>query len=43
MGDIYVSCRKRYGFFHFMGDCIMIALTCGFWLVWIFIREMRNQ
>ena len=35
--------KKRYGFFKFVGDCLMTIITCGFWLIWIFIREMRNQ
>lgn len=38
----YVVVRK-YGLFHFLGDVIMTILTCGFWLIWIFIREMRNR
>lgn len=33
---------RRYGFFNFLFDCTMIALTGGFWLIWIFIREMRR-
>lgn len=48
MGDkIYVNAgaayRRRYGFFSFLFDATMIVLTCGFWLIWIFIREMRNN
>jgi hypothetical protein len=35
--------RKRYGFLHFIGDCIMIGVTFGLWLVWIFVREMRRR
>ena len=35
--------RKRYGFFSFVFDIIMICLTAGLWLVWIFVREMRGQ
>lgn len=34
--------RKRYGFFNFMFDCILVALTSGLWLIWIFVREMRK-
>ena len=26
-----------------MGDCIMVFLTCGLWLIWIFVREMRRR
>jgi hypothetical protein len=33
---------KKYGFWKFMGDVFMTCLTCGFWLIWIFVREMRK-
>ena len=33
---------KRYGFWNFMGDCLMVGLTGGLWLIWIFVREMRK-
>lgn len=36
-------CRKSYGFFNFMFDLFMVAITCGAWLIWIFVREMRNR
>lgn len=36
-------CRRRYGVFKFLGDCIMTLVTCGFWLIWVFIREMRYR
>lgn len=39
---VYVQ-PKRYGFFRFLGDCLMTVLTCGFWLIWIFVREMRKR
>lgn len=35
--------RRRYGFWKFMGDSVMVAFTGGLWLVWIFVREMRNR
>lgn len=35
--------RRRYGLMNFLFDILMICLTAGFWLVWIFIREMRNR
>jgi hypothetical protein len=38
-----VHVRKKYGFFNFLGDVIMIFLTCGLWLVYIFVREMRRR
>jgi len=34
---------RRYGFWKFVGDCIMVFLTFGLWLIWIFVREMRNR
>lgn len=39
---IYVE-RRSYGFWKFVGDCIMTIITCGFWLIWVFIREMRKR
>lgn len=33
----------RYGFFDFIFDCFMVCLTLGFWLIWIFCREMRRR
>lgn len=35
--------RRRYGFFSFLFDIILICLTGGLWLIWIFCREMRNR
>ena len=35
--------RRRYGLMAFLFDVIMTALTAGFWLIWIFVREMRNR
>jgi hypothetical protein len=35
--------RKHYGFFKFLGDCVMVGITGGFWLIWIFVREMRKR
>lgn len=40
---VYCSPRRRYGFFHFLWDVFMTFLTCGLWLIWIFVREMRNR
>jgi hypothetical protein len=33
---------RKYGFFHFLWDVIMVFLTFGLWLIWIFVREMRR-
>jgi hypothetical protein len=35
--------RRRYGFWHFMGDVLMVGITGGLWLIWIFVREMRGR
>lgn len=31
----------KYSFWKFIGDAFMTLLTGGFWLIWVFIREMR--
>lgn len=36
------TCR-RYGFWNFVGDVLLTLLTGGLWLIWIFVREMRNR
>jgi hypothetical protein len=43
--EIYImnGKRKKYGFWKFMGDLLMTAITGGLWLIWIFVREMRNR
>jgi hypothetical protein len=41
MNTYYVE-RKKYGFWKFVGDCTMVAITGGLWLIWIFVREMRK-
>lgn len=37
------NCRRRYGFLNFLGDIFMTTITGGLWLIWIFVREMRNR
>jgi hypothetical protein len=32
---------SNYGLGKFILDVIMTAITAGFWLIWIFVREMR--
>jgi hypothetical protein len=34
---------RPYGCLGFLGDVIMTILTCGFWLIWVFVREMRRR
>lgn len=40
---VLVRQPKKYGFFRFLFDCGLVVLTSGFWLIWIFIREMRKR
>ena len=35
--------KKKYGLFNFVVDVALCALTGGLWLIWIFVREMRNR
>lgn len=38
-----INKRKRYGFWNFFWDVFLTILTGGLWLIWIFVREMRNR
>jgi hypothetical protein len=38
-----MSKRNGYGFSKFLIDILLIVITGGLWLVWIFVREMRNR
>ena len=40
---IFVKSEKKYGFFKFLFDVFMTVITLGFWLIYIFVREMRNR
>lgn len=35
--------RRSYGFFNFLVDAALTLLTGGLWLIWVFVREMRNS
>lgn len=35
--------RRSYGFFHWLFDVVLVLLTGGLWLIWIFVREMRRR
>jgi hypothetical protein len=37
------DCPRHYGCLSFLGDIFMTIITCGFWLIWIFVREMRRR
>lgn len=43
MTIIVVERRRKYGCMSFLGDLFMVGLTGGLWLIWIFVREMRNR
>lgn len=33
---------RRYHLGHFLFDVIMTCITGGFWLIWVFVREVRR-
>lgn len=35
--------RGGYGLGSFLFDVILTCITGGIWLIWIFVREMRNR
>ncbi len=35
--------NQEYGCLSFLFDVIMVVLTGGLWLIWIFVREMRRK
>lgn len=39
-----MSCQSNnYGCLHFIFDVFMCIITGGFWIIWIFVREMRKR
>jgi len=34
---------RSYGLGNFLIDAFLTFITGGFWLIWIFIREMRRS
>lgn len=34
---------RHYGLFNFAFDVFMTLITAGFWLIWVFVREMRGR
>lgn len=38
-----MSRNKKYRFRSFLFDAFMVVVTSGFWIIWIFVREMRNS
>lgn len=39
----YNVSRRKYGVFSFLFDLFMVFIMGGLWLIWIFVREMRNR
>ena len=37
-----IMARGRYGLLNFAVDVILVLITGGLWLIWIFVREMRR-
>ena len=35
--------RRKYGLMQFLFDVLMITITGGLWIIWIFVREMRRK
>lgn len=35
--------RKHYNLFNFVVDVTLTCFSGGLWLIWIFVREMRNR
>ena len=40
---VYVVRSGAMDFSIFSWIILLTVLSCGFWLIWIFIREMRNR
>lgn len=37
-----MASKKGYGPFKLSADVVLTILTGGFWLIWVFVREMRG-
>jgi len=37
-----MSTPRRYGLGKFILDVLLTIITAGFWLIWIFVREIRG-
>ena len=35
--------RNNYGCLMFLLDVLLVLVTGGLWLIWIFVREMRRK
>jgi hypothetical protein len=36
------SNARKYGLGKFLFDVVLTLITGGFWLIWIFVRELRG-
>lgn len=43
MHDTYALVERRYGFWNFVLDVLLVSLTGGLWIIWILIREIRKS
>ncbi len=43
MTVVVINKRRRYGCLAFMVDILLTLFTGGLWLIWVFVREMRNR
>lgn len=34
---------RKYGLINFIIDVVLTLITGGFWLIWVFVREMRKR
>jgi hypothetical protein len=34
--------KSKYGLGKFLFDVILTIITGGFWLIWVFVRELRG-
>ena len=41
--ETHMVMRKKYGPLKFIFDAALVVVTGGFWLIWIFVREMRGR
>ena len=35
--------KKNYGCLNMLFDLVMIGLTGGFWLIWLFVKYLRTH
>ena len=40
---MYYRPARRYGILNFLFDIFMCIITGGLWLIWIIVREIRNN